>query len=341
MRSSDFDYQLPESAIAQHPAEPRDASRLLVLHRRDGKLEHRIFRELPRFLKEGDVLVVNDSRVIPARLFGVKDGTGGSVELLLLERRSHDTWECLARPARRLRPGARLVFGGGLLRGEVLEAMPGGGRLVGFRWEGVFEDVLRRLGEMPLPPYIKERLSDPERYQTVYAREEGSKAAPTAGLHFTPELLEAIRQQGVEVVSITLHVGLGTFRPVTAETVEEHQMHAEYYRVPQESAAAINRAKARGGRCVAVGTTVVRTLESVAADDGEVLPGSGWTEIFIYPGYRFKVIDAMVTNFHLPRSTLLMLVSAFAGREQVLRAYQEAIALGYRFYSFGDAMLIL
>jgi len=292
-------------------------------------------------LKEGDVLVVNDSRVVPARLFGVKDGTGGSVELLLLERRAHDTWECLARPARRLRPGTRLVFGGGLLRGEVLEAMPGGGRLVGFRWEGVFEDVLRQLGEIPLPPYIKERLSDPERYQTVYAREEGSKAAPTAGLHFTPELLEAIRQRGVEVVSITLHVGLGTFRPVTAETVEEHHMHAEYYRVPQESAAAINRAKARGGRCIAVGTTVVRTLESVAADDGEVLPGSGWTEIFIYPGYRFKVIDAMVTNFHLPRSTLLMLVSAFAGREQVLRAYEEAIAMGYRFYSFGDAMLIL
>ena len=279
---------------------------------------------------------------MPARLFGTKEETGGSVELLLLQRRSHDTWECLVRPGRRLRPGTRVVFGEGLLWAEILERTESGGRVVAFRWEGdVFEEVLRRLGEMPLPPYIKERLQDPERYQTVYAREEGSKAAPTAGLHFTPELLEEVRARGVEIVPVTLHVGLGTFRPVTVESVAEHRMHAEFYRVPQESADAINRAKARGGRCVAVGTTVVRTLESAAAPGGEVVPGSGWTEVFIYPGYRFKVVDALVTNFHLPRSTLLMLVSAFAGREQVLEAYQIAIASGYRFYSFGDAMLIV
>lgn len=341
MNVSDFDYTLPESAIAQTPVEPRDAARLLVLDRRTGALEHRIFRDLPEYLVPSDVLVINDSRVMPARLLGEKEGTGGSVELLLLERRSLDTWEALVRPGRRVRPGARLVFGGGLLKARVLDVTPSGGRLVAFEYEGVFEDILRRLGQMPLPPYIKEKLSDPERYQTVYAREEGSKAAPTAGLHFTPELLDRIRAMGVEIVPLTLHVGLGTFRPVTTETVEAHRMHAEYFRIPEESARAINRAKERGGRVVAVGTTVVRTLETAADEGGRVRAGDGWTDIFIYPGYRFKAVDAMVTNFHLPRSTLLMLVCAFAGRERVLAAYRTAIEQGYRFYSFGDAMLIL
>lgn len=341
MRVSDFDYELPEAAIAQRPAKPRDASRLMVLHRATGAVEHRIFRDLPGYLVPGDVLVVNDSRVVPARLFGEKEGTGGSVELLLLERRSLDTWEALVRPGRRVRPGARLVFGGGLLRARVVDSTPAGGRVIAFEYEGLFEELLRRLGEMPLPPYIKEKLDDPERYQTVYAREEGSKAAPTAGLHFTPELLDAIRQRGVAVVSLTLHVGLGTFRPVTAETVEGHTMHAEYFRVPEETAAAVNGARERGRRVVAVGTTAVRTLESVADERGRIRAGDGWTDIFIYPGYRFKAVDAMVTNFHLPRSTLLMLVCAFAGRERTLAAYGTAIAYGYRFYSFGDAMLIV
>lgn len=341
MRVSDFDYHLPEAAIAQRPVEPRDASRLLVLDRRDGRLLHRVFRDLPEFLLPGDLLVVNDSRVMPARLFGVKERTGGSVELLLLERRSLDTWEVLAKPARRLRPGTRISFGEGLLRGEVIEERPSGGRVITFRWEGVFEDILRRLGQMPLPPYIKERLDDPERYQTVYARQEGSKAAPTAGLHFTEELLETLRRRGIEIVPVTLHVGLGTFRPVTAEVIEEHEMHAEFYRIPEETAASIARAKERGARCVAVGTTVVRALESAAGEEGRVRAQEGWTDIFIYPGYRFRVVDAMVTNFHLPRSTLLMLVSAFAGRERVLAAYREALTQGYRFFSFGDAMLIL
>jgi len=338
---SDFDYELPESAIAQAPVEPRDASRLLVLHRGRGTLEHRTFRDLPEYLRPGDVLVINDSRVIPARLFGEKEGTGGSVELLLLERRGLDTWEALVRPGRRVRPGARLVFGGGLLRAEVKDVTPAGGRIVSFFYEGVFEDLLRRLGEMPLPPYIKERLDDPERYQTVYAREEGSKAAPTAGLHFTPELLETIRSQGIVIAPLTLHVALGTFRPVSTETVEAHTMHAEFYRLPEATADAVNRARARGGRVVAVGTTAVRTLESAAGEDGRVRAGEGWTDIFIYPGYRFRVVDALVTNFHLPRSTLLMLVCAFAGRERVLSAYKTAVEAGYRFYSFGDAMLIL
>ena len=341
MRVSDFDYALPESAIAQSPVEPRDASRLMVLDRRSGKIQHRIFRDLPEYLSPGDVLVVNDSRVIPARLFGEKEGTGGSVELLLLERRALDTWEALVRPGRRVRPGARLVFGGGLLRAEVTDVTPAGGRMIVFRYEGVFEELLRRLGEMPLPPYIKQKLDDPERYQTVYSREEGSKAAPTAGLHFTPGLLETIRRRGVEIVSLTLHVGLGTFRPVTAETVEEHVMHAEYFRIPAQTANAVNRAKEQGGRVVAVGTTAVRTLESAADETGRVHPGDGWTDLFIYPGYRFKAVDAMVTNFHLPRSTLLMLVCAFAGREETLAAYRTAVEEGYRFYSFGDAMLIL
>ena len=306
-----------------------------------GRSNTRRFAIFPAFLRPGDLLVINDSRVMPARLFGAKEGTGGSVELLLLERRSLDTWEVLARPARRLRPGARVVFGDGLLQAEIVAATPSGGRLVAFRWEGVFEEVLRRLGEMPLPPYIKERLADPERYQTIYAREEGSKAAPTAGLHFTPQLLEDVRERGVEIAPVTLHVGLGTFRPVTVDDVEDHRMHAEYYRIPEATALAVNEAKKHGSRCIAVGTTVVRALESVAGEDGQILPGDGWTEIFIYPGHRFKVVDAMVTNFHLPRSTLLMLVSAFAGRERVLAAYREAVSEGYRFFSFGDAMLII
>lgn len=341
MKASDFDYDLPQSLIAQRPIEPRDASRLLVLDRRDGSIQHRAFRDLPHFLEPGDLLIVNDSRVLPARLFGVKEGTGGSVELLLLERKSLDTWEVLARPARRLREGARISFGDGLLRAEVVEATPSGGRVVTFRWEGVFEEILRQLGVMPLPPYIKERLDNPERYQTIYSREEGSKAAPTAGLHFTQELLDEVKAKGIEIASVTLHVGLGTFRPVTVDDVEDHEMHAEYYRVPEETALAVSRAKARGSRCIAVGTTAVRALESAVDQEGRLLAKAGWTDIFIYPGHRFGVVDALVTNFHLPRSTLLMLVSAFAGREQVLAAYREAVARGYRFFSFGDAMLIV
>ncbi|BDG60801.1 tRNA preQ1(34) S-adenosylmethionine ribosyltransferase-isomerase QueA [Caldinitratiruptor microaerophilus] len=341
MKVADFDFELPPERIAQTPIEPRDASRLMVLHRDSGELEHRIFRDLPRYLRAGDALVLNDTRVIPARLIGEREGTGGRVEVLLLHPTGPDTWETLVRPGRKARPGQRLLFGGGRLRAEVQGLTPAGGRAVRFTYEGRFEDVLEELGRVPLPPYIRTELEDPGRYQTVYARDPGSAAAPTAGLHFTPRLLEEIAGLGVEIVYLTLHVGLGTFRPVQVEDVEEHVMHAEYYRVTEEAAARLNAARARGGRIIPVGTTALRTLETVADEAGVIRPGSGWTDIFIYPGYRFKATDALVTNFHLPRSTLLMLVSALAGRERILAAYREAVRLGYRFFSFGDAMLIL
>lgn len=350
MRMADFDYELPPEAIAQEPVEPRDASRLLVLHRGQGRLEHRIFRDLPEYLRPQDVLVVNESRVRPARLVGEKEGTGGVVELLLLRPDPDGTWECLARPGRRVRPGHRLLFGGGELRAEVLPSLagsPAGVRRVRLEHEGLLDEVLERLGRVPLPPYIHRELADPERYQTVYAKETGSAAAPTAGLHFTPELLDRIRGMGVQVVPVVLHVGLDTFRPVTEDEAEEHPMHQEYYAIPPETARAVNEARARGGRVVAVGTTSVRALESAALRAEEegtgerIAAGSGWTGLYIYPGYRFRAVDALVTNFHLPRSTLLLLVSAFASRETILEAYRVALAEGYRFYSFGDAMLIL
>lgn len=341
MHVRDFDYHLPPERIAQTPVEPRDAARLLVLRRDQPELEHRIFRDLPLYLRPGDALVLNDTKVMPARLVGERAGSGGRVEFLLLKRLGQDTWETLVKPGRKARPGATVVFGGGRLEATVLDTTAAGGRIVAFRYNGLFEQVLEELGRMPLPPYITAELSDPDRYQTVYAREWGSAAAPTAGLHFTPGLLERIRNQGVQVVFLTLHVGLGTFRPVQVEEVEAHRMHAEYYEVTPAAAAALNGARAAGARIIPVGTTALRTLESVTTPAGVVEPGSGWTDIFIYPGYRFRATDALVTNFHLPRSTLLMLVSALAGRERILAAYAEAIRHGYRFFSFGDAMLIL
>lgn len=341
MKLSDFDYELPEELIAQHPVEPRDASRLMVVPRTGGALEHRHFRDLPEYLRPGDALVLNETRVMPARLMGHREGTGGAVEVLLLRRLDRDRWETLVKPGKKARPGQRIIFGDGMLVGTVLETTDVGGRIIAFEYEGIFEEVLERLGEMPLPPYIHERLENPERYQTVYAKEVGSAAAPTAGLHFTPELLDRIQKMGVHVEKILLHVGLGTFRPVQVEDVETHKMHSEFYTVTPETAAALNRVRAEGGRIIAVGTTSVRTLETVTAEDGTVQAGQGWTDIFIYPGYRFKAVDAMVTNFHLPKSTLVMLVSAFAGRERILDAYAEAVRQRYRFFSFGDAMLIL
>ncbi|GEA16117.1 S-adenosylmethionine:tRNA ribosyltransferase-isomerase [Moorella sp. E308F] len=342
LRLEEFDYDLPPELIAQTPVEPRDASRLLVLNRERGYLEHRHFYDLPDYLKEGDVLVLNETRVIPARLWGRRAGTGARIEVLLLTRRDRDTWEALVRPGRRVPVGTEIIFGQGELKARATATTSAGGRLLQFFYqEGPFETLLDRLGAMPLPPYIKEKPEDPGRYQTVYARVEGSVAAPTAGLHFTPRLLEQLRGQGVQIVYLLLHVGLGTFRPVKVQNIEEHHMHAEYYEVTPEAAAAINAARARGGRIVAVGTTVVRTLETVATEEGLIQPGNGWTDIFIYPGYRFKAVDCLITNFHLPKSTLIMLVSAFAGREKILAAYRTAVAEGYRFFSFGDAMLIL
>ncbi|SFG32324.1 S-adenosylmethionine:tRNA ribosyltransferase-isomerase [Planifilum fulgidum] len=343
MDVSEFDFHLPEELIAQSPPPRRTDSRLMVLHRETGELEHRRFSDLTEYLRPGDVLVINDTRVRPARLIGMKKETGGRVEILLLKPLGEDRWEVLAKPARRLKPGSTLLFGNGELQ-AVVEGESGvaGGRIVRLRYEGKdLEALLDRLGEMPLPPYIRKRLDDPERYQTVYARAVGSAAAPTAGLHFTTELLEEIRGKGVDIASITLHVGLGTFRPVTAERVEDHRMHAEYYEVGEKAAEKIRAARKRGGRVVAVGTTSVRTLETVAGLHGRIVPAKGWTDIFIYPGYRFRVVDALITNFHLPRSTLLMLVSAFASRRRILAAYEEAVKLRYRFFSFGDAMLIL
>lgn len=341
MRVEEFDYYLPPELIAQQPVEPRDASRLLVLHRRDGRLEHRYFYDLPLYLNPLDILVLNDTRVMPARLWGRKAGTGGRVEVLLLNRLGGDRWETLVRPGRRVPVGTELVFGQGELAAKVLTTTPAGGRVLEFTYEGNWEEILARLGEVPLPPYIKSELPDPERYQTVYARHPGSAAAPTAGLHFTPRLLQALQDKGVEIAYILLHVGLGTFRPVKEEIIEKHRMHAEYYAISAETARAINTARSRGGRVVAVGTTVVRALETVATPEGQICPREGFTDIFIYPGYRFKAVDCLITNFHLPRSTLLMLVSAFAGRERILEAYRVAVHERYRFFSFGDAMLIL
>lgn len=341
MKLSEFDFHLPEELIAQHPVEPRDASRLFVLHRDGGAFEHRHFRDLPEYLRPGDALVVNETRVMPARLMGQREGTGGAIEVLLLKRLDRNRWETLVKPGKKARPGQRIQFGDGVLVGTVLETTEVGGRVIEFAYEGIFEEILDRLGQMPLPPYIHEQLDNPERYQTVYAREWGSAAAPTAGLHFTPELLARIEAMGVAVHKVLLHVGLGTFRPVQVDDVLEHKMHSEFYMVTPETAEALNRVKASGGRIVAVGTTSVRTLETVTAADGTVQPGEGWTDIFIYPGYRFKAVDVMITNFHLPKSTLLMLISAFANREQILAAYEEAVAQRYRFFSFGDAMLIL
>ena len=340
MKTSDFSYDLPEELIAQTPIFPRDASRMLVCNREDEKREGRIFRDLPDYLRPEDVVVINHTRVIPARLLGIKEETGAAVEFLLLRRLSTDTWESLVKPGRRLPKGARVSFGDGLLKATVGDTMSGGTREVTFSYVGLFENVLERLGEMPLPPYIHERLSDPSRYQTVYARYDGSAAAPTAGLHFTPEVLERIREKGVDIVPILLHVGLGTFRPVKAQDLDEHDMHSEYYEVSENAADRINRARQRNGRIVCIGTTSVRTLETLADEQGIIHPGSGMTKIFIKPGVPFRGTDMLLTNFHLPQSTLLMLVSAFMGRDSALAAYRQAVEQKYRFFSFGDCMLI-
>lgn len=341
MKKSDFYFDLPQELIAQDPLEDRAASRLLVLDKETGAVSHHIFREIADYLKPGDCLVLNNTKVIPARLLGEREKTGAHVEVLLLKRKAADVWETLVRPGKKCKPGTRLSFGGGLLKAEVLETVEEGNRLIRFEYEGIWEELLDRLGEMPLPPYITHKLADRNRYQTVYAKYEGSAAAPTAGLHFTKELLERIADKGVNIAYVTLHVGLGTFRPVKEENILEHHMHSEYYEITQETAEKINGTKRAGGRVVCVGTTSCRTVESAADRQGFVHAGSGNTEIFIYPGYRFKVLDALVTNFHLPESTLVMLVSALAGRERVLSAYGEAIRERYRFFSFGDAMLIL
>ena len=341
MKTSDFDYVLPEELIAQTPMEPRDHSRLMVVHRGTGAIEHKHFYDLPQYLRPGDALVINETKVIPARLLGVKEDTGVPVEVLLLRRENATDWEALVRPGRRLKPGATCVFGDGLLRCTVLENVAEtGGRLVRFQYEGVFEELLDRLGEMPLPPYIHEKLQDQSRYQTVYAKAEGSAAAPTAGLHFTPALLEQVRAMGVTVVPVLLHVGLGTFRPVKEEDVDKHVMHSEYYQVTREAADTLNRIRQAGGRLICVGTTSVRTIETVADSDGIIHPGAGETAIFIKPGVKIKAVDALITNFHLPQSTLLMLVSTFLGREKALDAYRLAVQEKYRFFSFGDAMFI-
>ncbi len=339
MKTSDFYFDLPPELIAQTPLERRDASRLLALDKSTGETRHLRFYDLPSLLRPGDCLVLNDSRVLPARLIGKRAG-GGSCEVLLLIDRGERVWECLVRPGKKLRPGAKVTFGNGALSAEIVGEAEGGNRLVRFDNQGIFLETLERLGKMPLPPYIKAELADSERYQTVYSKVTGSAAAPTAGLHFTPELLERIRDMGVKVCYVTLHVGLGTFRPVKAENLDEHEMHSEYCVIPQETADAVNETKRAGGRVVCVGTTSCRTLESWGAQDGSLKASAGWTSIFIYPGYRFKVLDALITNFHLPESTLIMLVSALAGREHVLAAYEEAVRERYRFFSFGDAMFI-
>lgn len=338
MKKSDFYFDLPEKLIAQTPIAQRDHSRLLHVDKVTGELEHRHFFDLPEYLDEGDCLVLNDSRVLPSRLIGCRP-TGGSVELVLLRDLGDGRWECLSRPGRKTKPGTEIIFGNGELTATVESVAEGGNRIVKFHYEGIFLETLERLGKMPLPPYIKEELSDSERYQTVYSKELGSAAAPTAGLHFTEELLDAIRAKGVRVCFVTLHVGLGTFRPVKEDEIEDHEMHSEFCIVPEETARIVTETKRNGGRVFAVGTTTCRTLESFAADDGTLAPSSGWTDIFIYPGYRFKCVDALVTNFHLPESTLIMLVSALAGRENVLNAYKVAVEKEYRFFSFGDACL--
>ena len=341
MKTSDFYYDLPERLIAQTPMEPRDAARMMVIHRDSGIREDKIFRDLPDYLRPGDVMVINQTKVIPARLMGEKEDTGVPVEILLLKRLDKDTWETLVRPGRRLKKGVTVSFGGGILRAQIGDTTDAGGRIVTFLYEGVFEELLDQLGEMPLPPYIHEKLEDPSQYQTIYAKQEGSAAAPTAGLHFTPEVMERVRQRGVEIVPVLLHVGLGTFRPVKAENVSDHKMHSEYYEVTQEAADTINAARKKGGRIVCIGTTSVRTLETAADGEGVIHPGFGNTSIFITPGVRLKATDVLLTNFHLPESTLLMLVSALMGREEALNAYREAVEKEYRFFSFGDCMLIL
>ena len=340
MKTSDFNFDLPQELIAQTPIERRDASRMLVLDKATGAWEHRHFFDLPEYLRSGDCLILNDSRVLPARLLGQRLPCGGACEVLLLIDRGEKTWECLVRPGKHLRKGARLSFGDGELTAEVTEVLEGGNRLVRFEYDGIFLEVLDRLGKMPLPPYIKEELQDRERYQTVYSKVVGSAAAPTAGLHFTEDLLQKVQNEGVNIGYVTLHVGLGTFRPVKEDDITDHLMHSEYCVIPQETADLINTTKKNGGRVICVGTTSCRTLESWAAEDGTMKASAGWTNIFIYPGYRFKVMDALITNFHLPESTLIMLVSALAGRENVLNAYEEAVRERYRFFSFGDAMFI-
>lgn len=340
MDVKDFNFDLPQELIAQDPLEDRSSSRLLVLDKDTGAVTHRIFKDITGYLRPGDCLVINDTKVIPARLFGVKKDTGAKIELLLLKRRENDIWETLVKPGKKAKPGTVIDFGEGLLTGTVLETVDDGNRLIQFQYEGIFEEILDQLGQMPLPPYITHQLKDKNRYQTVYAKHEGSAAAPTAGLHFTKELLQEIENMGVTIAHVTLHVGLGTFRPVKVENVLEHHMHSEFYMVEEAEAAKVNAAKAAGGRVICVGTTSCRTVESASTEDGILKAGTGWTEIFIYPGYRFKVLDGLITNFHLPESTLVMLVSALAGREHILAAYEEAIRERYRFFSFGDAMFI-
>ena len=340
MKRQDFFYELPEELIAQDPLADRESSRLLVLDKESGVISHHVFREITDYLSEGDCLVINDTKVLPARLIGSKEGTNAKIEILLLKRRENNIWETLVKPGKKAKPGTRIIFGGGILTGEVVDVVEEGNRLIQFTYEGIFEEILDQLGQMPLPPYITHQLEDKNRYQTVYAAHTGSAAAPTAGLHFTPQLLEKIEAQGVEIAKVTLHVGLGTFRPVKVDEITDHHMHSEFYQINEEAAEKINRARENGKRVICVGTTSCRTVESAAGEDGRLRACSGWTEIFIYPGYQFKVLDCLITNFHLPESTLIMLVSALAGREQVLGAYEEAVRERYRFFSFGDAMLI-
>ncbi|MGN0324651.1 MAG: tRNA preQ1(34) S-adenosylmethionine ribosyltransferase-isomerase QueA [Oliverpabstia sp.] len=341
MKTSDFYYDLPQELIAQDPLEDRSSSRLLHLDKETGAIEHTDFKHILQYLQPGDCLVINDTKVIPARLYGHKKETGAVIEILLLKRRENDIWECLVKPGKKARPGAEIVFGDGILTGEIIDIVDEGNRLIQFHYDGIFEEILDQLGEMPLPPYITHKLQDKNRYQTVYAKNEGSAAAPTAGLHFTKELMAQVEEMGVSIAHVTLHVGLGTFRPVKVDDVENHHMHSEFYVVEEEQARLINETKKNGGRVISVGTTSCRTLESAADEEGILHAGSGWTEIFIYPGYQFKIIDGLITNFHLPESTLLMLVSALAGKEKIMHAYEEAVKERYRFFSFGDAMLII
>ena len=340
MDVKDFYYDLPQELIAQDPLEDRSSSRLMVLDKITGEVEHRHFKDITEYLRPGDCLVINNTKVIPARLYGVKEGTEAKIEILLLKRKENDIWETLVKPGKKCKIGTKIVFGEGILTGEVVDIVEEGNRLIQFHYEGIFEEILDRLGQMPLPPYITHQLEDKNRYQTVYATHTGSAAAPTAGLHFTPELLEEIKAEGVEIAHVTLHVGLGTFRPVKADDILDHHMHSEFYRIEASEAEKINRAKESGHRVICVGTTSCRTVESAADENGKLKECSGWTEIFIYPGYKFKVLDCLITNFHLPESTLIMLVSALAGREHVLAAYEEAVKERYRFFSFGDAMFI-
>ena len=341
MKRQDFYYELPEELIAQDPLEDRSSSRLLVLNKQSGAVSHHTFREITDYLKEGDCLVINDTKVIPARLIGSKVGTDAKIEVLLLKRKENNVWETLVKPGKKAKVGAKISFGDGLLIGEVVDIVEEGNRLIQFTYDGIFEEILDQLGQMPLPPYITHQLEDKNRYQTVYATHTGSAAAPTAGLHFTPELLRQVEEMGVDIARVTLHVGLGTFRPVKVDEITDHHMHSEFFQIDEEAAEKINRAKERGGRVICVGTTSWRTVESAADENGHLEAKSGWTEIFIYPGYQFKVLDGLITDFHLPESTLIMLVSALAGREPVLAAYEEAVQQRYRFFSFGDAMLIL